>query len=116
MTKGYRKPVFSPKTGKGREKGAPKPSVSFRSPEDLVQWIKKMEESGFDKTDLIVTALRVGRDVASRIGDKWFEIEYRAKRKGVAPGAMLAELALAAIATEDEEHPSPPASPPKKKG
>ncbi len=100
VPKGLRKRVFPPKTGKKRERGAPKPGISFRSPEDVVAWLAKMELAGHDRTEVIVTALRVGRDVAERIGDRWYEIEYRARRKGIEPGGMLAELALAAIEAE----------------
>lgn len=108
MAKAPRKPVFSPKSGKKREKGVAKPAVSFRSPEDVVSWLDEMEATNHDRTEVIVTALRVGRDVAKRIGDKWYEIEYRAKRKSLQPGEMLAELALTAIEAEHATTPKPP--------
>jgi hypothetical protein len=95
-----RRRVFS-KLAKKREKGAPKPGISFRSPEDVVEWLERMKSEGHDQTDVIVTALRVSRDVASRIGDRWYEIEYRAQKRRMEPGEMLAELALAAITAED---------------
>lgn len=107
MPKVLRKPVFSPKSGKKREKGVAKPAVSFRSPEDVIEWLKSLEAKGHDRTDVIVTALRVGRDVSARIGDKWYEVEYRAKREGVEPGEMLAQLALVAIAAENATPPKP---------
>jgi hypothetical protein len=68
-----------------------------------------MEAAGHDKTEIIVTALRVGRDVSERIGERWYEVEYRAKRNGVEPGAMLADLALTAIELESASpHPAKP--------
>jgi hypothetical protein len=96
-----RRRVFQ-KLPKRRGEGGPKPGVSFRCPEDVVAWLEKMKGEGHDQTDVIVTALRVSRDVAGRIGDRWYEIEYRAKKRGAEPGEMLADLALTAIAAEEK--------------
>jgi len=91
--------VFSSKPGQKREKGG-KPTVGFRIPPDLVEWLEQLKAKGADQTEVLVAALRVSRDVASVIESQWFEIEYRAKKKGIEPGQMLAELALAAMAAE----------------
>jgi len=103
-----RKRVFPIKPGKKRQRGVQKPGVGFRAPDDIVEWLAELEQAGADKTEAIVTSLRLGREVAKRIGDKWYEVEYRAKRQGVEPGTMLADLALAAIASDGIPAPKPP--------
>lgn len=100
MTKVPRKRVFPIKPGKTRQRGVKKPSVGFRAPDDIVTWLEELQQSGADKTEAIVTSLRLGREVAKRMGDKWYEVEYRARRNSLEPGAMLADLAMAAIAAE----------------
>lgn len=102
--------VFTPKQPKKKE-GDPKPVIGFRCPVDVLEWLRKLKQEGHDQSQTIVTALRVGRDVATRIGDKWFEVEYRALRRDIPPGVMLAELALAAITAERNGGAPPPTEP-----
>jgi hypothetical protein len=101
VARGQKKRVFPLKTGKKRQKGKKKPTVGFRAPDDVAEWLKKMDADQVDKTEAMVTAVRLLRDVYERMNERWYEIEYRAKRKGLQPGAMLAELALSAIEAEE---------------
>lgn len=93
--------MFPTKPGKRREKGVHKPSVGFRAPDDIVEWLDQLKAAGADRAEAIITSLRLAKEIHARFADKWFEIEYRAKRKGVEPGAMLAELAEAALEAEN---------------
>lgn len=101
VAKAQRRRVFPVKPRQKREKGITKRGFSFRAADDLAAWIDEMVAAGHEKSELIETAVRVGRDVAKRIGDRWFEIEYRARKKNLEPGEMLAELALMTIAAEE---------------
>lgn len=110
MSKDLRKRVFPTKPGKRREKGVTKPTVGFRAPDDIVAWLEGLRTAGADRTETIITSLRLARAVAEAFGDRWFEVEYRAKREHKEAGAMVAELALRALMAEI----SAPAKPPKK--
>lgn len=110
VRKDPRKRVFPTKPGRKREKGVQKPTVGFRAPSDIVDWLEKLSDGGADRTETIIMSLRLTREISERFADKWFEIEYRAKREKMEPGAMLAELAMRALEAEN----SGPAKAPKK--
>lgn len=98
--------MFAGKPNSGRKKGVRKDLVAFRCPEDVKAHLAKLQERGADRTEVIVKSIRVAKDVSERMGAEWWEVERRANVAGAAPGEILADLALSALALE--KSPKPP--------
>lgn len=95
-----KRPVIGKGAGPKRQKGHPRPVVPFRPPQDLEEYLNDANAKGNPKTDVIVKALRLGRDAAAELGAEWWEVERRANVEQVSVGAMVGRLVLSALNAE----------------
>lgn len=102
MASGTRKQrVIPTQPTKKKQKGVQKRVMTLRLPQDVDVYIGSMVQRGAFQTEAIIKCVRISRDAADGLGQWWWEVERRANVAGTTPGAILAQLAMAALDAED---------------
>jgi hypothetical protein len=86
---------------KKKQKGVQKRVMTLRLPQDVDVYVSSLVQKGAFQTEAVIKCIRIARDAAEGMGNLWWEVERRANVGGTTPGAVLGQLALASMASEE---------------
>lgn len=92
--------MLPPRPGKHRVRGVVKPQVAFRLPEHLQEVFEAKEKAGYQKTEIVLEMMQVAHDMATSLGDEYYEAERVAKVEGTTTGLILARWAKVGMVSE----------------
>jgi hypothetical protein len=79
--------------GPGKGQGPPRPLVTMRLPEDVIQYLRALEEeSDLSRGETVTKVVRFFRDFRHRLDTEWWEVERRAKVNGTSSGDVAGGL------------------------